>query len=194
MRCTKLEIPCKDDLDSYRYIHPYMYERHLTDDLIRMFDIGYDDENITFPIKGRDGRVLFVARRSVSGKRFHIPPNIEKPLCYLYEAQKYFPDSAEIHIVESLFNALTLYRYGYPAIALLGTGTREQLGMLEKLPYRRMVIALDNDPAGNAGYLKIRNNVRDKLISRLVPREYGKDINDLGGLGLEEFKKCIRIS
>lgn len=27
------------ELDSYRYIHPYMYERKLTDEIIELFDI-----------------------------------------------------------------------------------------------------------------------------------------------------------
>ena len=31
----------EEELDSYRYIHPYMYKRKLTDDIIELFDIGY---------------------------------------------------------------------------------------------------------------------------------------------------------
>ena len=31
----------EEELDKYRFIHPYMYERKLTDELIEMFDIGY---------------------------------------------------------------------------------------------------------------------------------------------------------
>lgn len=194
MRVKTQEVACKDDLDSYRYIHPYMYKRHLTDDIINMFDIGYDGKNITFPIKDVSGKVLFVAKRSVSGKKFYIPPNVEKPLCYLYEAQKHFPNSQEIYVVESLFNALTLYKYGYPAIALLGTGTKEQIEMLEELPYRRIIVALDNDAAGDVGYLKIRDKIRDKFVIRLKLKEHGKDINDFGDLALEDFRECIHIS
>ena len=32
------------ELDSYRYTHPYMYKRKLTDQIIELFDIGYDKE------------------------------------------------------------------------------------------------------------------------------------------------------
>lgn len=195
MRIDKSQnLFCDDDLDSYRFIHPYMYERHLTDDLIETFDIGYDGENITFPIKDDTGNVLFVAKRSVVGKKFDLPKNIDKPLCYLYEVSKYFPDTKEIYVVESLFNALTLWKYGKPTIALLGTGTKDQLQKLNRLPYRTLIIALDNDPAGNLGYLRIKNSIRDKFISKLTINESGKDINDLGDKTWEEFKKCICIS
>ena len=56
-----------EELDKYRYIHPYMYERGLTDEIIERFDIGYDRERkeITFPVKDIEGRCVFVAGRSV---------------------------------------------------------------------------------------------------------------------------------
>ena len=50
------------ELEKYRYIHPYMYKRRLTDDIIELFDIGYDKNTqcITFPVKDIKGNVLFI--------------------------------------------------------------------------------------------------------------------------------------
>lgn len=77
----------EEELDKYRYTHPYMYKRGLTDDVIEIFDIGYDasTQSITFPIKDVNGNCLFVARRSVKGKFFNYPEGAEKPLYGLYE-------------------------------------------------------------------------------------------------------------
>ena len=56
----------EEELDKYRYIHPYMYERGLTDEIIERFDIGYDRERkeITFPVRDIEGRCVFIAGRS----------------------------------------------------------------------------------------------------------------------------------
>ena len=64
-----------ESLDLYRYYHPYMFERKLTEEVINLFDIGYDKETdcITFPIRDIYGKCLFVARRSVTGKYFNYP-------------------------------------------------------------------------------------------------------------------------
>ena len=45
------QIIPEDELDKYRWTHPYMYQRKLTDDIIELFDVGYDKLNdcITTP-------------------------------------------------------------------------------------------------------------------------------------------------
>lgn len=114
----------EEELDKYRYIHPYMYKRGLTDDIIKLFDIGFDrDTNcITFPVRDIQGRVLLVARRSVSSKYFNYPAGSVKPLYGLYELSRLekFPD--EIYICESMLDALTIWCYNKYAVALNGLG------------------------------------------------------------------------
>jgi DNA primase len=179
----KVEYVSEEELSKYRFFHPYMYKRYLTDEQIDFFDIGVDIKggNITFPVKDMDGNVLFVAKRSIKGKRFYIPPTVkDKPLCYLYEAKKLYPDSTQLYICESMFNALTLLRF-VPAIALLGTGSHGQIEKLKNLPYRRYVLCLDNDEAGLNGIKKLMNELGTcKFISVMLPKDETKDINDLG--------------
>ena len=81
------EYVTEEELEKYRYIHPYMYKRGLTDDIIELFDVGYDatTESITFPVKDVSGNCLFIARRSIKSKFFHYPEGVEKPLYGLYE-------------------------------------------------------------------------------------------------------------
>ena len=39
---VSVDYVSEDELDGYRYTHPYMYQRGLTDEVIELFDIGYD--------------------------------------------------------------------------------------------------------------------------------------------------------
>lgn len=188
------EYVSEEELESYRFVHPYLYKRGMTDKLIEMFDLGYDRQKrmVTFPIKDTNGKVLFVAKRSVDTKFFALPKDLEKPLCYLYEAKKYFTDSKELYICESLFNALTMVKYGFPAIALLGTGTKEQVEALKSLDYRKYILCLDNDMAGRAGMDKLYKSLyKYKLINYFIA-PVGKDINDFVNAGknfLKNFSK-----
>lgn len=171
----------EQELDSYRYIHPYMYKRRLTDEIINMFDIGYDMQTqcITFPIQDEFGNVLFIARRSVNTKYFHYPNAVVKPLYGLYQLRKYAGDINEVIVCESMLNALTAWAYGRPAIALNGTGSSKQLQDLLKLPYRKIILALDPDDAGRKGTRKIYDTLKNsKILTKLII-PIGKDVNDL---------------
>lgn len=176
------------ELDKYRYYHDYMYKRKLTDKIINMFDIGYDKDTncITFPVKDENGNCLFIARRSVTIKYFNYPSNVEKPVYGLYELKKYGKNINAIYVCESMLNALTLWCWGYYAVALNGTGTQYQYEQLKKLNCRNLILALDNDNAGRLGMIKLYRYLKDyKIITFLSEIQNGKDINDLSK---EEFE------
>ena len=177
------------ELDSYRYVHPYMYERGLTDEIIEEFDIGYDARNsaITFPCYYADGFPAFIARRSVKTKYFNYPEDVEKPV---YGADRFYKQQYDFAVIcESIFNALTCWKWGLPAVALLGTGAREQYDILKNLPVRKFILGLDPDEAGRKGAQKIRQYLgTSKIITEFdIPEGY--DINDLDEkvLELKEF-------
>lgn len=178
------------ELDSYRYIHPYMYERGLTDELIERFDIGYDSKTncITFPCYYEDGSPAFIARRSVVTKFFNYPSDVRKPV---YAANLIFADPSYSFVVvcESVFNALTCWRYGLPAVALLGTGAAGQYDILRRLPVRKLILGLDPDEAGQKGADRIRREMQGRKIVTQYDIPEGKDINDLGEgvLDLKEY-------
>lgn len=192
----------EEELDSYRYYHDYMYTRKLTDEVIEQFDVGYDkhfelkDKDgkvkgvmrcVTFPVRDISGNTLFIARRSVDTKFFHYPEDVQKPVYGLYELPK---DAKEVIICESMFNALTCYVYGKPAVALLGLGTPYQFEQLRKLPCRKFITALDGDDAGRRATVRLKKALgRNKLVtSYVIPQ--GKDVNDLT---FEEFKNLEEI-
>lgn len=174
-----------EELDKYRYIHSYMYERGLTDEIIERFDIGYDRERkeITFPIRDIEGRCVFVAGRSVESKFFRLPKGIDKPI---YCADKFRAGTYRTaYITESFLNCLTCWKYNKSAMAMIGTGNKKQYEILNRLPVREYILAFDPDEAGRKATERFKKYVHGKIIKELVYPD-NRDINDLQ----EEFLNC----
>lgn len=173
----KIEYVTEEELDSYRYIHPYMYKRHLTDEIIEKFDVGYDKKTqcLTFPVWDEKGRCVFVARRSVNTKFFNYPREVNKPV---YALNFINSQIKTVVVCESIINTLTCWTWGIPSVALIGTGSFEQYPILENCNIRKFLLALDPDEAGDKGRARLRKNVKGKLIVDLQIPE-GKDVNDL---------------
>lgn len=175
----------EEELEKYRYIHPYMYQRGLTDEIIERFDIGYDRERkeITFPIRDIEGRCVFVAGRSVESKFFRLPKGIDKPI---YCADKFRAGTYRTaYITESFLNCLTCWKYNKSAMAMIGTGNQKQYEILNKLPVREYILAFDPDEAGRKATERFKKYVHGKIIKELVYPDT-RDINDLQ----EEFLNC----
>lgn len=180
---SKIQLPEVPEsiLASYRYTHPYMYQRGLTDEIIELFDVGYDLKNhcLTFPVKDLEGRVIAVLTRSVIYKYFYIPEDLDKPVYAgdLMVSGKY----KEVYVCESILNALTCWVLGKPAVALIGTGTQHQIDILKRLPVRHYILALDPDDAGNRGTERLHRGLKGyKLLSKIIYNKGDKrDINDL---------------
>lgn len=196
----------EEELDKYRYTHPYVWKRGVSDDIIDLFDIGYDiaTDSITFPVRDIVGNCLFVARRSVSSKRFDLPKGIEKPLYGLYEVHhlldtaptievnimydgKYMGNYTtghvfgwnEIYVVEGLFDCLRLWSVGKPAVAGFGClFNRLQIDQLNKLPTRKLILATDNDTAGLKARDRLRSLIKGKIITEVELPEGRKDIGE----------------
>lgn len=191
----------EEELDSYRYIHPYMYKRGLIDAVINAFDIGYDkqSDSITFPVRYwgsvNNGKCLFVAKRSVKTKRFDLPKNMEKPLYGLYEFWRNIELGAvtdEVYICEGLFDCLRLWCNGKVALAGFGCLFSEyQIKLLEGLPVRKLILALDNDEAGRKATEKLKKRIKNKLITEAVIPNGHKDIGELSDEEIQNLEEVF---
>lgn len=192
---VKTEYVPEEELASYRFTVPYMYQRKLTDEVIERYDVGFDGNYkpggrkkpipcITFPCKNAEGKTLFICRRSIEGKFFYMPTNIEKSVYGIYELP---PNTKEVIVCESVFNALTCVVYGKAAVALFGTGTTTEINQLKKLGVASYVLCLDNDEAGLKGTAKLKKALFKTAIVWTMHVPEGKDVNDLTK---EEFDMC----
>lgn len=170
-------------LDSYRYTVPYMYDRGLTDEIIELFDIGYDKANrcITIPVKNLKGQVEWVQTRNIDYKKYEIPSGIVKTDYILgaYECMHHRPGQ-EVYITESPFNMFTLWTLGFKGICLFGTGGGNQYKILRQLPFRHYILALDNDDAGLKGKERLITQLTHTKLLDEVIYEDNRDINELG--------------
>ena len=162
----------EEELDKYRYIHPYMYERKMDDRVIEIFDVGYDKETecITFPIRDKNGNCLFIARRSVNTKFFSYPQGVEKPLYGLYELYQLDEFPKEIYICESMIDAITIWCYDKYAVALNGLGNDLSITQLNNLPNRTFILATDKDDAGRKARIKLKNKLKYKIYFKLLKK------------------------
>ena len=170
----------EEELDEYRVYHPYMWKRKMTPDVVDIFDIGYDrsTQSITFPVRDVRGRCLFIARRSVNTKFFNYPSGAEKPVYGLYELSQLPTYPKEVIICESMIDAIYFWTVGKYAVALNGLGNELQFRQLKDMPCRKFILCTDSDDAGMKARMRIRKNIRNKLITEYVLPEGRKDAND----------------
>lgn len=187
-KCLNIYVPPKyvseEELDKYRYFHPYMYKRGLTDEIIELFDIGFDRSNdtITFPVRDKYGNCLFIARRSVHTKYFNYPEGVEKPLYGLYELLKFQYNKGgirEVIVCESMLDALSFWTVDKYAVALNGVESELQIKQLKELPCRKIILATDSDEKGMLARQRIRKKIGNrKLITEYIFPKGRKDAND----------------
>lgn len=175
----------------------YLHKRKLPNWVLEAYKLGFDpeDKTVLFPVRGLDGKVVFYKGRSIAGKRFYNAKEIDKSSVVfgLYELlnsqQGQATADSQIWITESEIDALTLVAYGEFAVAIMGSHiSEEQCRELEKTPFRRYVLATDNDEAGRKGASQIKRLLIPKgfRFTNLQWQTQLKDINDL----VKQYGEC----
>ena len=202
---TEENYVSEEELDSYRYIHPYLEQRGIVDeDIIELFDLGYDrnTHSITFPIRNVEGRCLFIARRSVRSKFFNYPEGVEKPLYGLYELHKCihsrerilkseYVNPNEVWVCESMIDCILLWQSHKWAVAMNGLGNKLALQQLQDLPVRALVLATDNDEAGLNARDRIKSIIKNKIIYEAILPRNRKDIGECTPEEIQNIKVVL---
>ena len=161
------------------FYHPYMWKRGLSKEVVDRFGIGYDKKynSITFPVWDESGHLVMITSRNVSNKYFHIEKDKDKPVYLLNFINQDKID--KVYVCESQINALTLWSWGYPAVALFGTGSLHQYDILNKSGIRNYVLCFDGDAPGLKGKDRFVQNIRKDVLVSYITIPMGKDVNDL---------------
>lgn len=170
----------------------YLHKRCIANWLLEAWGIGFDpeDKTVLFPVRDMSGKVIFYKGRSIAGKHFYNAKEIDKSslvfglyeLCTGHFAQGVATPESEIWIVESEIDALSLISQGLYAVAIMGSHISEnQCRELEKSPFRKFVLATDNDPAGRRGAAQIKRELIPKgfRFTNLRWSTSLKDVNEL---------------
>lgn len=172
-------------LDAYRYKHLYLEkERGIEPIYQRAVKIGYDPRTkaITIPIFNKDGELVNIKFRSVKGKQFWYYPSGQPVRNHLYCLHLvHLKQSKRVYLVESEIDALTLWKNGFPAVAVMGSAlTDRQKRLILDSSIETIVLATDNDKAGK----RLRRSITNKLNGLVnieemnFPEQY-KDVNDI---------------
>lgn len=186
-------IKSKNTFDRESYLktlqdwHPYMEYRKLTKEVCSLFEVKYDPvtEDIVFPVRDEVGNLKLITKRNIHSKRFLIEENIEKPVYLLYFLEKM--GIKEAYVCESQINALTLHTHHLPGIALIGTGSKYQMDILNKSSIRVYHLMFDPDSAGEDATRRFIKNIRKDVMVDVIKLPKGKDVNDLSYDELEEI-------
>lgn len=178
-KVVEKEILDESILNKYDFYHPYMWKRKLTKEVIDKFRVGYDKEtnSITFPIWNEYGALVGISKRNVDTKKFDMEHGIDKPV-YLLNYIKQC-GITNVYVVESQINALTMWGWGYPAIALFGTGSETQYKILNRSGIRVYNLCFDGDDAGHKAIGRFRKYINKDCIINVIKLPNGKDVNDL---------------
>lgn len=185
---TPTKYVSRNELKQYRYYSKYLENRNISMNTANKYDVGYDvrTDEITFPIKDKYGNCLAVGRRSVQNKRYEYPKGFTKPVYGVYELPSRM-DNFYVYVVEGPFNLWSLYEYKKCGVALLGTGTKNQLEQLLTINCKGYVLALDGDSAGRKGNMKIAKfllKYKKNVFVACVP-----DFEDINSMTSQMFKQ-----
>ena len=175
-------------LSNYTKDYSYLNKRKISNEICEKFEILYDKNSreVIFPLRDERNNLVGLTKRKIDYRKYELPKVVYKPIDLLY----YIINNKikEVYVCESQINALYLWSLGYPAIALLGTGSKYQYDLLNKSGILFYHLCFDGDEAGDKGIVNFKENINKNCIVDVIQLPRGKDINDLDE---EEINKLI---
>jgi hypothetical protein len=159
-------------------------KRGFTIETIERFQIGWDGERFTIPIRDVDGELVNVRRYDPLAKTIK-----SKMKSWAYgtgTAELFYPkflaDNDEVIIVEGELDAIIGQQYGLPTITHTGGATTWKKEWNESFDGKVVFICYDCDQAGVSGTARVlrelKNYAREVYIIRLPLPFDGSDITD----------------
>ena len=136
----------------------YLYERNLTDETIRRFQIGYV-ENWISPTAQRNGKTVFPSKRIIiptSDSSYiaraidpnNTAPKMKEGKSEIFNTSALYADNLDpVFVVEGEIDAMSVIQCGFDAVGLGSLYNAEKFidAVRERKPKRPIVISLDNE-------------------------------------------------
>lgn len=203
---SSLYIPTEEKIIPYKEFiqyHPYMEKRGISLQTATFFELGYDiaTSSMVIPVHDVHGVCRMTIRRNVDPNcdprfRFRNTAGTNKDTLLhgldkiYYNIGKYTTIDTVV-VVESSIDMMLLWQQGYLAVATMqAIPTESQLEQLRKLPFPKLLIATDNDKAGEEGYERYKQNIKTKTIQRLA---FPRGVKDIGEFSPQDFIGGLKI-
>lgn len=173
-------------LEPYKFRHPYLARRGISESVQRLMRIGYDKQSraVTIPWFNADGTLGNVMYRKIEGKTFWYARGGRPTSEMLYGIDViYSRNIRRAAIVEAPIDAMTVMTAGFAALAVGGTAfSIEKRDLIIRSPIEELTIVRDNDGPGRLLQRRIIAELSPHMTVKIavVPQRYGKDVNDAG--------------
>lgn len=175
----------------YVYSSDYLRGRGISQEVQDIFGIGYDAQHnaVAIPWTDSRGQIINVKYRRLDSKSFFYEKEGQLTgkfvfglyLCKLHKADTIF-------ICESETDAMTLWTYGYYAVAVGGSSLSEQQKtQILNCGFSEIIIATDNDKVGERFAIFLQEEFAGHTeVSRIKFPTNKKDINELTDIELHK--------
>lgn len=144
------QLPPEPLLYDRTRVPKYMLNRGFDLELLRRWEVGYDQEfnRVVIPVK-HEGKLVGLVRRALDpdGPKYVNTRGLTKG-DFLFGLDHVSADAKELVIVEGPMDCMWLHQHGYPAAAILGSSLSERQAETIRRRFWRVVLAFDNDRAG----------------------------------------------
>lgn len=175
---------------------PYLTKRGIYPDVQAQAGVGKSQHKrfVAIPWNAPDGKLANVKYRATRGKTFFYEKGATPIRSLVYGADLYVKSSDDLIVCEAEIDALSWRSAGFNAVAVGGVAfTNEQSSIISRLPAKRLLLAGDNDKAGQRFNARVASGVKSKDIA-LIQLAYSdcKDANDvLCRYGVEALREAV---
>jgi DNA primase len=157
LEAEPLQIRPESYLLRFTFVDPERYweSRGFTLDTIDEWQLGFDpvSGHHTIPIRDSHGRLLGVVRRRQNEIPKYLNPKGYRKSAHLFGSWRVTGDT--VVLTEGQADTIMVAQEFGPSLAMMGDQLADaQVAILRRLGLRRIIVALDNDEAGNAATAK----------------------------------------
>ncbi len=175
----------------FRFRHPYLTERGISEKVQRACKIGYDKCNraVVIPWMNKNGEIIRLQFRSVNSKMFWFSEEGQRIKHHLFGLNHVINRQDKVvWIVEAPIDALYLWSNEIPAVATgSATISKEQIKLLKHTGIQTLVLATDNDTAGGVFKEKLKKHFTGN--KELFDFQYPTGIKDVNEIPAEALKR-----
>lgn len=158
----------------------YMVNRGFDLELLRAWEVGYDQEYHCAVVPVRvGGKLVGLIRRSLrpGGPKYLNTRGLTKG-DFLFGLDHVPPGTTEVAVVEGPMDCMWLHQHGIPAVAILGSSMSERQAELLRRRFWRVTLAFDNDRAGAAASVDAAIRLGQLEVTSIKLPEGRKDVQE----------------
>ncbi len=198
----KTNQPLRFELKGVDPAHPYLEERRISEETAAHFGVGFFPGKglmagrVVIPIHNATGELVAYAGRALHDEtepRYLLPAGFNK----MHEVYNLHRASASdrsrgVVIVEGFFDTMKTHQAGFPTVvALMGSSLSDTQEELIATNFRRAIVMLDGDEAGDEALPKVATQLAQRIDVRIAKVPPDRQPDSLSSEEIERVLKCF---